>query len=78
MYLVFVNLSEFLVLMTLFNLKSSLIAEVETNSWESAVDIIAATAPEINNPAIQAGSNVWANKGIAISVSFPIKKSSPK
>ena len=39
---------------------------------------MAATAPEISNPAIHAGNNVCANSGIAISESFPIKNSSPK
>ena len=39
---------------------------------------MAATAPEISNPAIHAGNNVCANNGIAISGSLPIKKSSPK
>ena len=58
--------------------KSSLIADVDTSNCESAVDIIAATAPDINKPANQPGNKVCANKGIIISGSFPMKKSSPK
>ena len=77
-YLVFISLSDCAVLIILFKPKSSLIADVETSSCESAVDIIAATAPEISNPATHAGSSVSASNGIAISVSLPIKNSSPK
>ena len=59
-------------------MKSSVIAEVETKSCESAVDIIAATAPEINNPASMGGKSSAANNGIACSTSLIIKNSGPK
>jgi len=42
-------------------------AEADTRSCESAVDIIAATAPEMNNPATIAGSNSFASR-VAASV----------
>ena len=48
-------------------------AEADTRSCESAVDIIAATAPEMNNPATIAGSNSFASSGIACSTSIFVK-----
>ena len=47
--------------------KSSVITEVLTNNCESAVDIIAAMAPEINIPANHAGSKEVAMIGIIFS-----------
>ena len=58
-------------------IKSSVIAEVDTNSWESAVDIMAATAPEIKRPASNGWSRFFAKRGIACSGSFIWKYSGP-
>ena len=48
---------------------SSDIAEVVTSSCESAVDIIAAIAPEIRIPANHFGKNVVASRGMSFSAS---------
>ena len=59
-------------------IKSCTIAEEATNNCESAVDIIAAIAPEINNPASTGCNKLLASKGITCSGSTFSKNSAPK
>ena len=51
---------------------------METNNCETAVDIIAATEPEINKPATKEGNSFFASIGIACSESIFTKNSGPK
>ena len=60
------------------NNKSSVIADEETRSCESAVDIIAETAPEIKSPASTGCMIFFDNNGIAFSGSIVTKYEGPK
>ena len=60
------------------NNKPSVMADEDTRSWESAVDIIADTAPEIKSPASIGCMICFDNNGIAFSGSIITKYEGPK
>ena len=60
------------------NNKPSVMADEDTKSWESAVDIMAATAPEMKSPASIGFMIFFDNNGIAFSGSIVTKYEGPK